>query len=91
MNEDVLKEEVRLFAIEYMIMNLYTMFHRLVQSSPEQILKAHEEAREMLATQTFPGSDPAESDLVAQEVQAAVERMLDGIEEMTGLSQRKSR
>ena len=88
MDEKALEAEARLAAVEYMVMNLYVLLHRLHGDPPELVRKTHEQLREMLRTTTFPGSDPAESDLIAQEVQAAVERLTDGITAMLGMGKR---
>jgi len=85
MDESQLKLEARLIALEYMIANAYVLLHRVFRSPPESILRTHETARQMLREQTFPGLDAAQSDLIAGEVQAAVEGMLSAIEEMVGL------
>ncbi len=39
----------------------------------------------MLKATTFPQFEPAESNLIAQEVQAAVERLTDAIKAMLGM------
>jgi hypothetical protein len=85
MSEYHFKEEARLIAIEYLLMNLYKFLYRTLNHSPEKILAGHQMAREMLRQQTFPGFDAAESDLLSAEVQASVETLLGGIEEMLGL------
>jgi transposase len=91
MNEDQLKLEARLIAIEYMLANVYALLHRLFGTPPEAILKNHEKAREMLRVETIPGLDPVMADMMMAEVQAAVEDMLSSIEEMTGVRKKPSR
>jgi len=81
--------EARLAAIEYMVCNLYAVFHRFRGSTPSFILQAHESAREKLRSMTIPGLDPAQSDMAAANMQEHVERMLAAIEAMMGLGPRK--
>lgn len=89
MDESILKEEARLYALEYMVTSLYAKFYQLIGCSEAQILEAHKKGREMLSHETFPGGDAAESDLLAQEVQAAVEKLLSAIEEQMGISEKR--
>jgi hypothetical protein len=85
MTEEELKLQARLAAIEYMVANLYHRWHRLLGSTPEQIRLTHEKAREMWSRQTIPDVDPAQADMMAGEVQAAVEDILTLIEQMAGM------
>ena len=87
MDEATVKAEARLVAIEYLLMNLYKIVYGMTQSSPASIRAAHRRAREMMQKETFPGIDAAQSDLLASEIQTAVEQLTDGIEEMMGLQQ----
>jgi hypothetical protein len=84
MTEQELKAEARLMAIEYMITNVYVLLHRVFRSTPEMIRQSHEGARSMLGQMTIPGLDPAQSDLASAEIQAAVEKLIVAIEEMSG-------
>lgn len=85
MDEKSLKAEMRIVALEYMVMNVYVLLHRLFQTPPELIKQTNEKAREMLKRQTIPGLDAVSSDLTASELQTAVEKLIGGIEEMLGL------
>jgi hypothetical protein len=86
--EDELKNEARLMAMEYMIANMYVLIHRANRSTPQQIDASHQQARQMLGQLTIPGIDPAQSDLASAEIEAAVERLLGLIEEMSGTGRR---
>jgi hypothetical protein len=85
MDEAQFKLEARLAGIEYMVMSLYVLIHRLAASSPAQILQAHEEAIRRLEQATIPGIQAVQSDAFCAEVQEAVRRLLDGIEAMAGV------
>ena len=86
MTEQEMKLEARLLAIEYMVAHAYRLMHRMFGSTPEMVRDTHKKARDMLAMQTIPGIDPAQSDLWTEEIQHNVERMLLEIEEMLGLA-----
>jgi hypothetical protein len=86
MTEQEMKLEARLLAIEYMLANAFRLMHRAFGSTPQMVYDAHKKAREMLAMQTIPGIDLAESDLWTAEIQHNVERLLLDVEEMLGLA-----
>ena len=88
MTEQELKAEARLMAIEYMITNAYALLHRAFRSTPEMVRQSHVGARAMLGQMTIPGLDPAQSDLASAEIQAAVERLIGAIEEMSGMGEK---
>ncbi len=88
MNADIIKEEARLYAIEYMVMNLYAHLHKILNASPETVRRVHAESRERMALETFPGMDAVESDSFSAETQATVERMQDGIEALLGMAKK---
>jgi hypothetical protein len=91
MDETQIKSEARLVAIEYMIVNIYAILHRASGAPPESILAIHQKARETLSRESMPGLDPAQSDMIAAEIQAAVEAMLSDVEEMLGLKKTPKR
>jgi len=82
MDETTLKREARFYALEYMLVNLYANLHRATGQSLEDTQRRRRKTIDRLSKQTFPGFDAAESDLVSQEVVAAVERLLLQIEEL---------
>ena len=86
---NAIREEARLYAIEYMIMNVYAHLHCLLKTSPQKVREMHDAFREQMAVETFSLDDPAESDAFAAEVQQAVEQMQDGIEDILGMAKRK--
>jgi hypothetical protein len=81
MDENAIKLEARLGAIEYMIGQLFKMVYGLAAATPELIEKSHGKLREHLRTMPMPSTDPAIADLAAAEIQEAHERLLGIIEE----------
>jgi hypothetical protein len=81
---DSIKEEARLYAIEYMIMNLAAKHYYATGRPLESVQELHAAQRRMLETQTFGLESPAEGDHFAAEVQACVENIQKGIEELVG-------
>lgn len=88
MKKRTVTTEMRLIALEYLVMNLYVLIHRRQGSTPEMVLQAHEQAREKLRAGSIPGIDAVQSDVAMQEIEEAVDGLLVGIEEMLGI-QRK--
>jgi len=70
------KGEMRLFAIEYLLCDLWTKYYRLIGASQEQIEAAHKKAIEGLKNESFPNMDAALSDLSAAELEDAVTDLL---------------
>jgi hypothetical protein len=81
-DEYSIKEEARIYAIEYMVMLLSAKIHLIHGHSLAKVREIHLGQRQMLNRETFQLDDPAESDHFAAEVQTAVEKLLFGIEEM---------
>ncbi len=82
MNEHEIRAEARLQAIEYLLANLYA---KILLEQPDPKAAVESGAQNMLgALQEFtvPGAGPALSDLVAAEVQGAIERLLIAIQQM---------
>jgi hypothetical protein len=79
-DEKELKAQARLIAIEHMIANQQVMIYRLAGMTPAAIADTHEKALKMLREQTFPGGDPAQSDLWAAEIETAFASLLSEIE-----------
>ena len=77
MNEDALKMEARLIAIEYMIANLYGMFCLANGATREEIETSLDQYLDQIRGETFEGVDPAQSDLLAAALEEAFERLMN--------------
>lgn len=73
MNEEAIKAEMRLFALESIVcQHVATMY----QAMPREIFDAvQKQAIEGAKRQTFAGADAAYSDLFSAELQTALERL----------------
>ncbi len=89
MDQEAIKLEARLGAIEYMVGQLFKISYGLANVTPEMIEKSHETFREKLRMLPVPDNDPAISDLVAQEMQDAHEHLLGIIEEAVATLKRQ--
>jgi hypothetical protein len=78
MNEESVKIEMRLYALEGIVSSLLTAY--CLQAAPLEPLKAFEKAadqmKEAAKKPTFPKADPAMSDLLSAESEAALTRLL---------------
>jgi hypothetical protein len=82
LSEKNVKLEARLLAIEYMIAHLNRTLTKLVGATPEMAEAARATFRKSLGTSSFPGLDPATSDLMAGELEEAFERLFETIREI---------
>jgi hypothetical protein len=71
--EDDLKAEVRLYALETLVCLLYAT---LFANDPPLLARLREKALERSRGQTFPSLDPAMSDFVSAELEAAIDGLL---------------
>jgi hypothetical protein len=72
-SEDSIQTEMRLFALESIVCQ---HFASLYLTMPRAIFdETQKQAIEGAKTQTFPGVDPAQSDLFSAEFQSALERL----------------
>jgi hypothetical protein len=72
-DQDSIQTEMRLFALETIVCQ---HFATLYLTMPRQIFdEVQKQTIEGARAQTFPGVDPAQSDLFAAEFQAALERL----------------
>lgn len=76
MDEEKLKLEARLTAIEYLLSDLCTKWYALHGATNAKIAEAHQDTLARLKTQTFPGVDAAMSDVFAAEFEEAVAAIL---------------
>jgi hypothetical protein len=78
LNEKSIKAEIRLYVIEFFVVTLFASL--CVQNDPSEPLKALDRAKKALIEgarkQTFRRFDPAMSDLLSAELEAAVTRLL---------------
>jgi hypothetical protein len=76
MNEDVIKAEMRLFALETITCQLWAM--TLLQEPPDIATKIHSVWLGRAKNHAFPGvDDPAVSDLYSAEFEAAMRRLVE--------------
>jgi hypothetical protein len=78
-DEEQIKLEARLIAIEHLIINLYRITYDLAGASDETVEAVHKRALAELEQETFQGTDPALSDLWAAEIRDAVSKLLTEI------------
>lgn len=83
LSEETIKHEARLIALENLTMTLLAALVRTPDGMAELITGMLGRMR----AETFPGVDPAISDMMAAEIEAAHERLLTGAAEK--LEQRK--
>jgi hypothetical protein len=77
-DEEAVKLEARLVAIEYATCDLFSAVYRGVK--PKDIHRRHDQLVEYFRKQPVPGNDPAMSDLLSGEVEIALHRLLTAIE-----------
>jgi hypothetical protein len=77
-DEEAVKLEARLIAMEYAICDLFSAVYR--GFNPKDIHDRHDQLVKFFQTRTVPGHDPAMSDLLSGEVEIALHRLLTKIE-----------
>lgn len=82
MNEDDLKLEARLTAIEYLLSDLWAKWYAANGATNERVAKAHKDCLERLHLEGFPGMDPALGDAFSAELEDAVAAILSMQREM---------
>ena len=78
MDEEAIKLEARLCAIEFLICDLFSAAYRGMKAS--DVHRRHDQLTEYFRKQAVPGCDPAMSDLLAGEVETALRGLLAEIE-----------
>jgi hypothetical protein len=79
--EQALKLQARLVAIEYMIAHLVSHQYKVDGATPETIAQGHARLRGFAREWSFPElNDPAYSDLLASEIEAALDALLAKVE-----------
>jgi hypothetical protein len=84
MNEDAVKLETRLSALEYLLCQLYVNILKVSGVTPEKLDASHADMLARLGRQTFAGLDAAQSDLAASEFEDAIRALLAMQREMLG-------
>jgi hypothetical protein len=77
-DEEAVKLQARLVAMEYAICDLFSAIYR--GQKPRDIHQRHDQLIEFFRTRSVPGHDPAMSDLLAGEVEIALRELLTRIE-----------
>jgi hypothetical protein len=77
MTEAAIRVQARLYAIEYLLSDLWTKWYLFKNATNERVASAHTETIDHLKVQTFPGMDPAEADAFSAELEIAVSDILE--------------
>jgi hypothetical protein len=77
MEEDFIKREARLAALETIVCQHLAVLYRM---QPEFLDVVKQQALDAARTRAFPGLDPAYSDLVSAEFEAALRELYSAIE-----------
>jgi hypothetical protein len=77
-DEESIRLQARLVAIEYAICDLFSSVYRRVD--PAAVHRRHDQLVEFFRTRTVSGCDPASSDLIAGEAELALRELLTLIE-----------
>ncbi|HUI21278.1 MAG TPA: hypothetical protein VLZ74_09570 [Methylocella sp.] len=84
MNEDAIKAEVRLYALESLVCQLYAMIYALTGKPREALQNRRETLIGKARLKGFSGLDPAMSDFASAELESAIDRLLKMQEEILG-------
>ncbi len=82
MDENAIKLEARLTAIELLLVNAFQISYRLANASDQDVQASHDRILEILQTDSVTGLDPALSDLWSAELEVAVRRLLSLLSHM---------
>lgn len=81
MDKVQLANEARFVALEYMVAQALRGVHSLYSLTPKEVEETRKEMQERLRTRTFPElKDAAFSDILAAEIELAVERVYQQIQ-----------
>lgn len=86
MDEAAVKAEWRLYAVEWAVSQLWATFLRLHGVGPELLDQIRQQAIASARAKTFQNLDPAMSDLMSAELEAAIDRILQMISAQSGPS-----
>jgi hypothetical protein len=76
-NEAEVKSEMRLWALETLVANAFAMLCALDPQPDDFVTGIRQQMIEAARKQGFPGFDPAESDVLSAEFEAALSRLLE--------------
>jgi hypothetical protein len=76
LDEAGVKREMRLWALEVLVTNVFAMLCALDPDPEELAAKIRQQMLEGARQRGFPGYDPAQSDLLSAEFEAALSRLL---------------
>lgn len=82
MSNDLIKREMRLAALEYMLCRLWVNILSIVGADEKTFDAGSKAMLEHLKKQTFPGLAPEWSDMASAELEEAVERLVKMQKEM---------
>jgi hypothetical protein len=89
MDETSLKNDVRLYALEVMVANLWAI-NLIGSGHPQQFLEQiRHQMMNAARNATVPSADPATSDLLAAELESALDRLLRMVDEQIGVVLRR--
>lgn len=82
MNQEAFNLEVRLTALEYLVLRLYALTYIANNQSQEKIKEGHGRMLAHFRTQKFPSNDPAMSGLISGELEDRLTSLLGVIEKI---------
>lgn len=77
MNEDELKNEVRLYAVEWLTCQVTSVLLTASGEPSQKLAQLRNQALAGARLRTFPNVDPAVSDLLSAELEGAIDRLLE--------------
>lgn len=83
--EKMVETEMRFSALEYVVNDLIVKFYQIAKADKKKIDEFHKQLISKAEKRTFPGLDPAMSDLAAAAFQDALRDLLNGQREMMGI------
>jgi hypothetical protein len=83
-DEEAIKAEVRLYALESLVCQLYVMIYALTGKPREALQNRRQTLIGKTRLHSFAGLDPTMSDYAAAELESAVDRLLKMQEEILG-------
>lgn len=91
-SEQELKQEARIVALENLVMTLLALHYRAGEATMETVETTNAAILKALDHETFPGIDPATSDMLSGEIADATRVLLSGAaEKMRGQTYRCAR
>lgn len=88
LNEKDVQIVARIAVLEYLVANIFNMLYGKEGLTIDEVKEEHRKVKKLMARQTNPGFDAAQSDLITGEMETALESVLDMTE---GLFERYSK